>query len=158
MGLGPSLPPAELARQDLMNFWKCSSLFLVHRMLALGAPDAGPSIRSVVQRGSWPVLVTDASGAEKGVSTRRVTSVSGVSGSDAKKCSCTDRTLAVSDQYPADASDASGSSLFRTECRRLSVRYVTVLHLVQLTQQRVIVLTRRRACVRCYAPVRPVLS
>jgi hypothetical protein len=48
-------------------------------MLASGAPDAGPSIRSVVQRGAWPVLVTDVSGAEMGVSTGRVTSASGVS-------------------------------------------------------------------------------
>jgi hypothetical protein len=44
-----------------------------------GAPDAGPSVRSVVQRGAWPVLVIGASGAEKGVSTRRVMSTSGVS-------------------------------------------------------------------------------
>jgi hypothetical protein len=50
MGLGPSLPPAELARQDLANFRKCSSLFLVHRTLVLGAPDAGPSVRLVLQR------------------------------------------------------------------------------------------------------------
>jgi hypothetical protein len=43
------------------------------------APDAGPSVRSVVQRDAWPALVTDVSGAEKGVSTRRVTSAFGVS-------------------------------------------------------------------------------
>jgi hypothetical protein len=79
MGLGPSLPPAELARHDSTNFQKCSSLFLVHRTLASGAPDAGPNVWSVVQRGAWPVLVTGVSGAEKGVSTRRVTSASGVS-------------------------------------------------------------------------------
>jgi hypothetical protein len=79
MGLGPSLPPAELARQDSVNFRKCSSLFLVHRTLASGAPDAGPSVRSAVQRGAWPFLVTGVSGAEKGVSTGRVTSTSGVS-------------------------------------------------------------------------------
>jgi hypothetical protein len=48
-------------------------------MLASGALDAGPSVRSVVQRGAWPVLVTGVSDAEKGVSTRRVTSVFGVS-------------------------------------------------------------------------------
>ena len=34
------LPSAELARQDLANFRKCSSLFLVHRTLVSGAPDA----------------------------------------------------------------------------------------------------------------------
>jgi hypothetical protein len=79
MGLGPSLPPVELARQDSVNFEKCSSLFLVHRTLALGAPDAGPSVRSVVQRGAWPVLVTGVSGVEKGVSTGRMMSASGVS-------------------------------------------------------------------------------
>jgi hypothetical protein len=55
------------------------SLFLVHRTLASGAPDAGPSVRSVVQHGAWPVLVTGAFGAEKGVGTGRVTSASGVS-------------------------------------------------------------------------------
>jgi hypothetical protein len=34
-------PPAELAWQDTVNFQKCSSLFLVHRTLASGAPNAG---------------------------------------------------------------------------------------------------------------------
>jgi hypothetical protein len=29
-----TLPPAKLARQDSVNFQKCSSLFLVHRTLA----------------------------------------------------------------------------------------------------------------------------
>jgi hypothetical protein len=111
MGLGPSLPPAELARHDLVNFRKCSSLFLVHRTLASGASNAGPSVRLVMQRGAYPVLVTGASDAEKAVSTGRVTSASGVSGSDAKKCSCTDRTLVASDQYLADVSGASRSSL-----------------------------------------------
>jgi hypothetical protein len=77
------------------------------------APDAGfgSTGRSVVQRGAWLVLVTGASDVEKGMSTERVMSASGVSGSDAKKCSCTNRTLAASDQYPTDASGASGSSL-----------------------------------------------
>jgi hypothetical protein len=51
MGLGPSLPPAELARQDSVNFQKCSSLFLVHRTLASGAPDAG--FGSI---GRWPCV------------------------------------------------------------------------------------------------------
>jgi hypothetical protein len=37
------------------------------------APNAGPSVLSVVQRGAWPVLVTDMSGAEIEVSTGRVT-------------------------------------------------------------------------------------
>jgi hypothetical protein len=97
MGLGPSLPPASQVQEDSAKFQKCSSLFFGHRTLASGAPDAGPSIRSVVQRDAWPVLVTDVFGAEKGVSTGRVTSASGVSGSNTKKCSCTDRTLATSD-------------------------------------------------------------
>jgi hypothetical protein len=62
-----------------VNFWKCSSLFLVHRMLASGAPDVGPGIRSVVQRGAWLVLVIGASDVEKRVSTGCVMSASGVS-------------------------------------------------------------------------------
>jgi hypothetical protein len=62
-----------------VNFLKCSSLFLVQRTLASGASNASPSVRSVVQRGAWPVLVTGASGVEMEVSTRRVTSASGVS-------------------------------------------------------------------------------
>jgi hypothetical protein len=83
----------------------------VHWTLASRALDVGPSVQSVVQRDTWPVLVTDASGVEKGVSTGHVTSASGVSGSNAKKRSCTDRTLAASDQYPMDTSGASRSSL-----------------------------------------------
>jgi hypothetical protein len=75
------------------------------------AQDAGPNVWSVVQRGAWSILVTGASGAEKGVSTGHVTSASSVSDSDAKKCSCTDRTLATHDQYLVDTSGASGSSL-----------------------------------------------
>jgi hypothetical protein len=94
-----------------VNFQKCSLLFLVHRTLASGAPNVGPSVRSVVQRSAWPVLVTGASYAEKGVSPGHVMSASGVSGSDAMKCSYTDRTLVASDQYPADALGAYGSSL-----------------------------------------------
>jgi hypothetical protein len=74
MGLGPSLPPAE---QDSANFRKYSSLFLVHRTLASGAPNAGPSVRSVVRRCAWPVLVTGTSSTEKGVSIGHVMSVSG---------------------------------------------------------------------------------
>jgi hypothetical protein len=62
-----------------VNFCKCSSLFLVHRILASGAPDVGLSVQSVVQRCAQLVLVTDVFGAEKGVSTGRVTSVSGMS-------------------------------------------------------------------------------
>jgi hypothetical protein len=58
---------------------KCSSLFLVDWTLASRALDAGPSIQLIVQRGAQPVLVTDASDAEKGVSTKRVMSASGVS-------------------------------------------------------------------------------
>jgi hypothetical protein len=61
-----------------MIFQKCSSLFLVHWTLASGALDAGPSVQSVMQRGAWPVLVTGVSGAEKGVSTGRMTSASAV--------------------------------------------------------------------------------
>jgi hypothetical protein len=78
-GFGTLSPSSELARQDSTNFQKCSSLFLVHRTLASEAPDAGPNVWSVVQRGAWPVLVTGVSGAQKGVSTGRVMSASDVS-------------------------------------------------------------------------------
>jgi hypothetical protein len=73
MGLGPSLPHAELCSAGFGEFLEV--FFTV-----FSAPDAGPSVRSVVQRGAWPVLVTGMSGAEKGMSTGRVSTLaSGVS-------------------------------------------------------------------------------
>jgi hypothetical protein len=154
--LSPSYRACEVG---FSKFLKVFFTILVHRTLASGAPDTGPSVRSVVQRGTWPVLVTGASAAKMRVCTGRMTSASGVS--DVGSCwvpVCTGR-WGASDRTPPDASDVQNSSL-EPLCSASDARasasgaalccvWCLVLHVSYL-------LTGRWLGVRCLAPACPV--